>query len=115
MTLALVLVLVVALAIARRAAGFILGAVAWTSLVLITLSVLVGVAVPGSVLAMTVAVWVASQVASRLSHGYWRSPVMQWAAGYLSATASRPTARSAHPGPVVSRRSIPRRVPAATR
>jgi hypothetical protein len=115
MTLALILVVVVALAIARRAAGLILGAVAWTGLVLITLSVIVGVAVPGSVLAVTVAVWFASQVATRLSRGYWRSPVMRGLAGYLSAITSRPAARIAHPGGVVSRRSTPRRVPAATR
>lgn len=73
----LFLVAVAVVGVLRRAAALLLGVAAWVGLVLMGLGVLTGVPVPTGILVATVALWFASQYASKMRRGDWRSPVLR--------------------------------------
>lgn len=71
----------ITLAIGWRFAAFLLGALSWVMAAFIVIGLLAGpvagAAVPGTFIAVAVAVWFGSQVATRLRVGHWRSMVLR--------------------------------------
>lgn len=75
--MAALLVCIALAGVAWRAAAFVTAALAWFMLGAVALSLMVGVAVPGTVVVGTVGLWLASQAVTRLRHGYWRSGALR--------------------------------------
>jgi len=82
--IAVILVLAAVTGVAWRLAAAVLGLIAWVFLVAIMASILVGVAVPGTVVFVTATLWVGSQIVSRLRRGEWRSRALRGLAAGLS-------------------------------
>lgn len=88
--MATVLLIVVSTALVLRLAPLALGVLAWGLVGAVALAVLTGQAVPGAVVTLVVALWLGSQVGSRLRRGVWRSGLLRTvgrAAGAIRAAA----------------------------
>ncbi len=73
-----------------RFTAFLLGTFSWFLLVTIVASIAVGVPVPGSAVFAAIGLWAASQVASRLRRGQWRSRAMRgFSASFATLHAAR--------------------------